>query len=105
MEKIEGDAGAVLGMAWTWIAGLEYICVVSPNEYNKLSGLDSKCWAYLVELWGVCIGLETIWTLGFKRVMLECDSSAVNSYLRNDLYKWDAGSILYHRIREMMSKD
>ncbi|XP_016178430.1 uncharacterized protein LOC107620837 [Arachis ipaensis] len=63
------------------------------------------CSAYMAELWGLYLGLEMAWTLGFRKVKIEIDSQAViNSVTQNRKFL-DDGSMLYCRIQELMERN
>ncbi|KAL4298891.1 hypothetical protein AHAS_Ahas17G0046200 [Arachis hypogaea] len=62
------------------------------------------CSAHLAELWGVYTGLEIAWTMGFRRIWLDCDSSAVVNSVKNPSLKRNSGSVLYYRISELLDR-
>ncbi|RYR57450.1 uncharacterized protein LOC127747673 [Arachis duranensis] len=66
-------------------------------------GVAKNTNAFLAELWGLYIGMEMAWTLGFKKVWFECDSKAVITAIQSHKEWRNSSSILYSRIHEYMN--
>ncbi|KAL4320826.1 hypothetical protein AHAS_Ahas14G0049300 [Arachis hypogaea] len=42
------------------------------------------CIVYMVEVWGVVEGLKMAWTMGIRKVVVECDLAATIKFLNSD---------------------
>ncbi|KAG5249134.1 non-LTR retroelement reverse transcriptase [Salix suchowensis] len=87
----EAGAGGVLrdGMG-SWIAG-----------FARNNGI---CSSVTAELWAVYIGLQLTWDRGYRKVILESDSSVVVGLMNGDKVSMDRNCTLIMKIRDMLDK-
>ncbi|KAL4355056.1 hypothetical protein GQ457_06G032600 [Hibiscus cannabinus] len=65
-------------------------------RFSKCIGV---CSIIDAELWGVLVGLESAWSRGFRRIVVETDSLDVLRLLRSDNHNQQRPSLLMHLNR------
>ncbi|XP_057744794.1 uncharacterized protein LOC130962625 [Arachis stenosperma] len=86
-----GCGGLVRNENGRWVAG--FTCRIG------------NCTAFTAELWGVMEGLKLAWTMGMKRIIVECDSTAVVKLLNGERNLEKHPNSLVRRIDALKKKD
>ncbi|MED6136441.1 hypothetical protein PIB30_056173 [Stylosanthes scabra] len=60
-----------------------------------------ECSGFMAELWGLWLGMDRAWTLGFKKVWFESESKAVIMSLFHFKARCNLGSSLYYQIKDL----
>ena len=62
------------------------------------------CSSVTAELWAVYIGLQLTWDRGYRKVILESDSSVVVGLMNGDKVSMDRNCTLIMKIRDMLDR-
>ncbi|KAL4299003.1 hypothetical protein AHAS_Ahas17G0057400 [Arachis hypogaea] len=78
------------------------------NENSKWIGGFSfnigSCTAFKVELWGIDQGLKLAWTMGLKKVRVECDSKAVIESINSPKIRKNHPNVLIRNIQNWKNR-
>lgn len=88
-SSLAGCGGVIRDSCGTWIVG-----------FSQNLGI---CSVHEAEEWAVLKGLQFVWDMGFKNVILESDSKLIIDRLHEDETSFQQGSMVLQHIKSMLT--